>query len=303
MLDPDLPDLTAFVTIARLCSFRRAAAELGVSVSSLSQRLRDLETRLGVRLLNRTTRSVAPTEAGEQLIAGLTPALQDVANALDAVRHRGKIPSGRLRINAPAPASHLVLAPMITPFLRRYPAITLEIVSDSALIDIVGDGFDAGVRYGEDLAQDMIAVPLGAPERYVVVGTPELIAAHGKPMQPADLLGRPCVGVRFANRKPLSWVFERGDQTISIAPQSVFNSNDPALLLRAALDGIGFLMSFEGYVRAAIDAGQLVTALEDWLPYWPGPFLYYPSRRQPPSALAAFIAFVAEWRSGISQAR
>jgi DNA-binding transcriptional LysR family regulator len=302
MPDPDLPDLAAVATIARLRSFRRAAAELNVSVSSLSQRLRDMESRLGVRLLNRTTRSVAPTEAGEQLLARLVPALQDVTNALEAVSHRGQAPSGRLRINAPPPAVHLVLAPMVRAFLARYPAITLEVISEASLIDIVGDGFDAGVRYGEDLAQDMIAIPLGAPERYVVVGTPGLIARYGKPMHPADLLDRPCLGVRFANRRHLRWVFERDDKTVSIMPEGVFSSNDPTLLLQAAMDGVGFLASFEGYVRAAIDAGQLVTVLDDWLPYFPGPFLYYPSRRQPPSALAAFIAFVAEWRSGISRA-
>jgi DNA-binding transcriptional LysR family regulator len=252
-----------------------------------------------VRLLNRTTRSVAPTEAGEQLLAQLVPALTAVSGALDAVRHQGRAPSGRLRINGPPPAIHLVLAPMIAAFLARYPAVTVDVVADSALVDIVGDGFDAGVRYGEDLAQDMIAVPLGVPERYVLVAAPALIAGCGAPGVPADLLTRPCLAVRFAGRSVQNWVFERGGETVSVVPSGPLTSNDPALLLRAALEGAGFLLSFEGYVREALAAGRLVAVLDDWFPYFPGPFLYYPSRRQPPSALAAFVAFVAAWRAGL----
>ena len=181
MKDFDLRDLDAFVAVARTRNFRRAAVEQGVSVSSLSQRLRDMEERLGVRLMNRTTRSVALTEAGELLLARVGPAMSDVGEALDQVRGLRGVPSGRLRINAPPPAIDLVLAPMVAPFLRAHPKIDLEIVGESSFVDIVATGFDAGVRYGEHLAQDMIAVPLGAPQRYAVVASREYVAQHGRP--------------------------------------------------------------------------------------------------------------------------
>ena len=177
----DLRDLDAFVAVARTRNFRRAAVEQGVSVSSLSQRLRDMEERLGVRLMNRTTRSVALTEAGELLLARVGPAMSDVGAALDQVRGLRAVPSGRLRINAPPPAIDLVLAPMVAPFLAAHPKIDLEIVGESSFVDIVAGGFDAGVRYGEHLAQDMIAVSLGAPQRYAVVASREYVAQHGQP--------------------------------------------------------------------------------------------------------------------------
>src|SRR5882672_10533930 len=181
MKDFDLRDLDAFVAVARTRNFRRAALEQRVSTSSLSQRLRAMEERLGVRLMNRTTRSVALTEAGELLLARVGPAMLDVGDALDQVRGLRDVPSGRLRINAPPPAIDLVLAPMVAPFLQAHPQIDLEIVSDSSFVDIVAGGFDAGVRYGEHLAQDMIAVPLGPPRRYAVVASAHHVAQHGRP--------------------------------------------------------------------------------------------------------------------------
>src|SRR5437773_608820 len=183
MKDFDLRNLDAFVAVARTRNFRRAALENRVSVSSLSQRLRDMEVRLGVRLMNRTTRSVALTEAGELLLARAGPAMADVGAALDQVRGLRALPSGRLRINAPPPAIDLVLAPMVAPFLKQYPQIVLEIVGESAFIDIVAEGFDTGVRYGEHLAQDMIAVSLGEPQRYAVVASREYVAQHGRAKQ------------------------------------------------------------------------------------------------------------------------
>ncbi|HYG86924.1 MAG TPA: LysR family transcriptional regulator [Azospirillum sp.] len=296
MDDHDLRDLNAFVAVARHRNFRRAALEQRVSVSSLSQRLRDLEERLGVRLLNRTTRSVAPTQAGEQLLQRLAPALREVVDAVAHVRGMQAEPSGRLRINAPAPAAQLVLAPMVTPFLRRHPRIDLEIVVDPSLIDIVAAGFDAGIRFEEHLAQDMIAIPLGPPERYVVVATPEMLAAHGVPKEPKDLLDRPCISTLFPSGALLPWEFEKAGRTVSIVPPARLTSTNPGLQMQAAIDGLGFLMTFEGYARDAIDAGRLVTVLDDWCPSFPGPFLYYPSRRQPPPTLGALVTFVAEWR-------
>jgi DNA-binding transcriptional LysR family regulator len=296
MADLDLRDLEAFVAVARTRNFRRAATEQRVSVSSLSQRLRALEERLGVRLLNRTTRSVALTEAGELLVGRIGPAMADVASALEQVRGLREVPSGRLRINAPAPAVQLVLAPMVAPFLTRYPQIELEIVAQTSLIDIVREGFDAGVRYGEHLAQDMIAISLGPPQRYAVVASPSFIAAHGKPKQPKDILDRPCIVTRFESGVQVEWEFEKAGRIVKITPTGTLISAHTGLQLQAACDGLGLWMTFEGHVRAAIDAGALVSVLDDWCPYFPGPFLYYPSRRQPPPALKAFIDFVGEWR-------
>jgi DNA-binding transcriptional LysR family regulator len=296
MSDLDLRDLAAFLAVARTRNFRRAALDERVSVSSLSQRLRDLEERLGVRLLNRTTRSVAMTEAGELLLAGAGPAMSDVAHALERVRGLRAVPSGRLRINAPPPAVDLVLAPMVAPFIAAYPAIDLEIVAESSFIDIVDAGFDAGVRYGEHLAQDMIAVPLSPPQRYAVVASPAYIARHSRPRHPKDLLDHRCIRIRFGRGALLDWEFEKAGQVVKVSPPSGLIANYPGLVQRAARDGLGFWLTFEGYVREAIKSGALVSVLDDWCAPFPGPFLYYPSRRQPPPALAAFVAFAGEWR-------
>jgi len=296
MQDFDLRDLDAFVAVARTKNFRRAAIEQRVSVSSLSQRLRDMEERLGVRLMNRTTRSVALTEAGELLLARVGPAMSDVGDALDQVRGLRGVPSGRLRINAPPPAIDLVMAPMVAPFLKAYPRIELEIVSDSTFIDIVAAGFDAGVRYGEHLAQDMIAVSLGPSQRYAVVASPQYIAQHGRPKHPKDLLDHASIRIRFGSGAIPDWEFEKAGRVVKVAPAGKLIANYPGLARRAALDGVGFWPTFDGYVREDIESGLLVSVLDDWCAPFPGPFLYYPSRRQSPPALAAFISFVAEWR-------
>jgi DNA-binding transcriptional LysR family regulator len=296
MMDVDLRDLDAFATVARAKNFRRAAREQRVSVSSLSQRLRALEEHLGVRLLNRTTRSVGLTEAGELLLARVAPAIGDVREALDRVRGLRDVPSGRLRINAPPPAIDLVIAPMIAPFLAAYPKIDLEIVADSSFVDIVDAGFDAGVRYGEHLAQDMIALSLGPPQRYTVVAAPDYVAQHGRPKHPKDLLAHPAIRTRFSNGVMPDWEFEKAGRAVKLAPPARLIATYLPMAMQAACDGAGFWMTFEGHVRAAIKSGALVSVLDDWCAAFPGPFLYYPSRRQPPPALAAFIAFVGEWR-------
>jgi DNA-binding transcriptional LysR family regulator len=296
MSDLDLRDVAAFAAVARTRNFRRAAIEQHVSVSSLSQRLRDMEERLGVRLLNRTTRSVALTEAGELLLSRIGPAMRDVTEALDRVRGMRDVPSGRLRINAPPPAIDLVLAPMVAPFMEAYPQIDLEIIGESSFVDIVAQGFDAGVRYGEHLAQDMIAVPLSPPQRYAVVASPDYVARHGKPRHPKDLLDHRCIRIRFGRGALLDWEFEKAGQVVKVSPPPRLIANYPGLVQRAAHDGFGFWLTFEGYVREAIKSGALVSVLDDWCAPFPGPFLYYPSRRQTPPALAAFVAFVAQWR-------
>src|SRR6185437_15598918 len=296
MTDFDYRDLAAFVAIAHARNFRRAAREQGVSTSSLSQRLRDLEERLGVRLLNRTTRSVGLTEAGEALLSRAGPALAELGDALERVQGLREVPSGRLRINAPPPAVDLVQATMIAPFLKAYPKIDLEIVAESSFVDIVGAGFDAGVRYGEHLAQDMIAVSLSPPQRYAVVASPRYVAQHGRPTQPKDLLDHPCIRNRFGSKAMLDWEFEKPGRIVKVSPPAKLIATYLGLAMRAALDGVGFWATFEDYVSGAVRSGALVSVLEDWLPPFPGPFLYYPSRRQPPPALAAFVSFVGEWR-------
>src|SRR5882672_6526146 len=296
MQEVDLRDLSAFVGVARHRNFRRAAVEQRVSASSLSQRMRSLEERLGVRLLNRTTRSVAPTEAGERLLKRLTPALKDVMDATLDVRSMRGVPSGRLRINGPEPALQFVLAPMVAPFLKRYPEINLEIVSDSSLIDIVSEGFDAGIRYEETLAQDMVAIPLGPPERYVLVAAPAFLRGRKPLKHPNDLPGQPCIVTRFRSGVQLPWEFGKRTHAVKLMPTGPLTAAHPELQVQAAVDGLGFLMTLEGYANEAIASGHLIALLDDWCPTFPGPFLYYPGRRQQPPSLNAFIAFVKEWR-------
>ena len=296
MSDLDLRDLEAFVAVARTRNFRRAAQESRVSVSGLSQRLRDMEDRLGVRLVNRTTRSVALTEAGEMLLARVAPAMSDVNAALDEVRGLRGVPSGRLRINAPPPAVDLVLAPMIAPFLQAFPQIELEIVGQSGFIDIVDAGYDAGVRYGEHLERDMIAISLGPPQRYALLASPGYLAQHGKPKHPRDLLDHACIRVRFSSGAMLDWEFEKAGREVKMSPPAKLVVNHPAPAMRAARDGVGFWLTFRDQASEAIASGELISVLDDWCAPFPGPFLYYPSRRQLPPALAAFVAFVGEWR-------
>ena len=294
--DVDLRDLAAFATVARHRNFRRAAAELRMSPAALSENLRALEERLGVRLLNRTTRSVAATEAGERLLARLVPALRDVQDALSDVQGGRDVPAGRLRINAPSPAVQHVLAPMVGPFMKRYPEIRLEIVDTPVLIDIVAEGFDAGVRYEENLARDMIALSLGPPQRYALTASPDFFARHGRPQMPEDVLGKPCIVVRFPSGVVLPWEFEKDGRQMKFVPEGTLICMHTGLQLQAAIDGVGYIMTFSDAMREAVSAGLLETVLDDWCQPFPGPYLYYPSRRQPPPTLAAFISFVTEWR-------
>ncbi len=286
MNQPDLRDLQAFIAVARHRNFRRAAAEQQVSASSLSQRLRDLEERLGARLLHRTTRSVSLTEAGERLLDRAIPALAEVTEVLDELRGLREGAAGRLRINAPAPAINSVLAPMIAPFLKRYPNIELELVAEEVRVDIVAGGFDAGVRYEEHLAQDMVAVPLGPPQGYSVVAAPSVIETHGAPTEPADLVGLPCVVHRFDNGNVLPWEFEKNGRIVRIVPTGRSGPTSRRVYSRRLSTAWGSSLTFEDWVRADIEAGRLVPVLEDWCEDFPGPLLYYPSRRQPPPTLS-----------------
>jgi DNA-binding transcriptional LysR family regulator len=288
----DLYALDSFAAIARHGNFRRAAIARGVSASTLSQTLRDLEARMGVRLLNRTTRSVALTDAGGALLRRLQPALLEIGEAVSEARSAQAEPQGPLRINAPEPAIELVLAPLVCEFITRYPSVRLEVVAETGLVDIVAAGYDAGVRWGESLAQDMVAVSLGPPQRYVVVAAPALIKRVGVPRHPRDLVDLPCLKVRFPSGASPPWEFEKAGEGVRVTPGGPLLTNSISLLMRAAREGLGFVSTFDGYARDDLASGAVVEVLADWSETFPGPFLYYPSRRTLPSPLRAFVDFV-----------
>ena len=285
----DLNELTAFAAVARLRSFRKAALERGVSASALSHALRTLEERLGVRLLNRTTRSVTPTEAGQRLLARLAPAMREIDDALLDLSTLQDVPAGKLRLNVPRPAARLLLAPMLSCFVARYPRVQVELVTDDGMIDIVRDGFDAGIRFGEQVAADMIAVPVGAPQPFLVVASPAYLAAHGAPATPHALLEHACIGRRFPSGRQYAWEFGQEGEAVSIAVSGPLVFDDDELMLRAARDGAGLAYVYEADARVDIAAGRLVNVLERCLPPPSRYFLYYPSRRQMPAVLRAFV--------------
>lgn len=287
-----LADLELLAAVAREGNFRRAALALGLSPSSATERIRALEDRVGARLLNRTTRSVSPTEAGAGLLTRLNPALDELAAALEEAAGGGSEVSGTLRINSPPPATQLVLAPLVSRFLARHPRVVMDITSESGFVDIVRAGYDAGVRYGESLALDMIAVSLGGPQRMTVVAAPALLHAVGVPADPQALLKLPCIRTRYSNGTLPAWEFTQGSQTFTLRPEGPLITTDTSLALAAAIEGLGFYGTFEGWAQSAVNAGLLVPVLQDWLPPFDGPFLYYPSRRHMPVALRAFVDFV-----------
>jgi DNA-binding transcriptional LysR family regulator len=295
MRGSDYAELRAFAAIAEHGSFARAAAQLAVSPSALSQTIRGLETRLGVRLLNRTTRSVAPTEAGTRLLARLQPALADLDAAVaDLAAARGR-PSGTLRINSTRIAALHHLAPAIGPFLKAYPEITLDIVVDDRLVDIVGNRFDAGIRLGEKVEKDMVAVRIGGDLRMLVVGSPDYVEAHGRPKTPRDLQSHRCINFRWPTDGSFyRWEFERGNEEIEALVSGQLIVNDPELALAGALDGVGLAYLFEHTVGPHLAAGRLVHVLKEWSPPFPGFYLYYPGRRQMPPPLRAFIDFIGK---------
>jgi DNA-binding transcriptional LysR family regulator len=287
-----LAELNAFVAVAERGRFARAAVDLNLSRSALSETIRGLEEKLGVRLLNRTTRSVAPTEVGERLLASLRPALDGVEDALETVNAFRDKPAGQLRLTVPRPAAKMVIEPIIADFLAAYPHVTLEIVTDSGLTDIVRDRFDAGIRPGHRLEQDMVAVKVGEDARPTVVASPAYLSSRGTPTAPSDLQRHNCIRQRFASGVLQPWVFEDGETSIEIQVGGSLLVTDGDLALRAALDGVGIARLAINRVEVAIAEGRLVALLEDWRPRSVGFYLYYSSRRQVPEALKAFIAFL-----------
>ncbi|PTQ07819.1 LysR family transcriptional regulator [Sphingomonas oleivorans] len=299
MRGSDYAELRAFAAIVEHGSFVRAAAHLGISASALSQTIRGLEERLGVRLLNRTTRSVAPSEAGARFLTRLLPALADLDAAVADVTALRDTPAGLLRINATRLAAIHYLAPLIGPFLEAYPDITFDIVADDRLVDIVTGGFDAGVRLGERLEKDMVAVKLSGELEMMVVAAPSYLERFGTPGSPRDLQHHQCLNYRWPTDLSIyRWEFESGGERLEAAVEGPLVVNEPDILIRVALDGVGIAYLFEHQVRDLIADGKLVHLLKDWSPAFPGFYLYYPSRRQMAPPLRAFLDFIGTMPAG-----
>ncbi|NKL00975.1 LysR family transcriptional regulator [Rhizobium leguminosarum bv. viciae] len=293
----DLSDLNAFVAVARAGGFREGARVSGSSASFLSEAVRRLEAQLGVRLLNRTTRSVVPTEAGKGLLERLGPALSEVESALDVVNGFRDRPAGALRLNVPVSAARLVLPAIVPPFLAAYPDIRLEVVTDESFVDVIAAGCDAGIRYDERLEQDMIATPIGPRvQRFAIAASPDYLDRRGRPQHPSELLGHACLLGRFASGAMTApWEFERDGEIVRVDPTGplivrVGGATD--LAVDAAISGTGIVCLFEDWLRPHIDSGALEPILEPWWQRFSGPFLYYPGRRLVPAPLRAFIDFV-----------
>ncbi|GLS46389.1 LysR family transcriptional regulator [Methylobacterium brachythecii] len=293
MPDPDLADLDAFVAVARARSFRGAARLKGMSASALSEALRRLEARLGSRLLNRTTRSVTPTEAGAQLLERIAPAIREIGSALEAVNGSPDVPAGTLRLNAPTVVARHILPSIVSRFLLAHPRISLEVENNDSFIDVLAEGFDAGIRYEESVERDMVAVPIGPRmQRYVLAASPAYLAARGVPEHPRDLLAHACIRHRFASRVTAQWEFERDGETIRIVPSGQLIATSAELEAQAAIAGLGLICTFEEYLAEGLATGALVPLLEDWLPPFSGPRLYYAQRQHMPPPLRAFIDFI-----------
>jgi DNA-binding transcriptional LysR family regulator len=284
-----LTDLRALTLIVSHRSFRKAADELGLSASTLSHLMRTLEARLGVRLLNRTTRSVSPTGAGERLLSRLGPVLREFALAVDEVNKYRDLPSGILRINASDQAARVLMESALPKFLARYPQMSVDLVTDGRLVDIVANGFDAGIRLGESIPQDMVAVPIGPDIRFITVASPNYLEKHSSPLTPDDLLRHQCIGIRMPSGKPYRWEFEKHGQSFVIDPKGQLTLDNPEIMAKAAISGLGIAYVPERVVSRSLVEAQLVKVLEDWCSSIPGLFLYYPGHRHIPSGLQAFI--------------
>jgi DNA-binding transcriptional LysR family regulator len=293
MLDAQLSDLDAFSAVARRRSFRAAATLRGVSPSTLSDAVRRLEASLGVRLLNRTTRSVTPTEAGARLLERLTPALNEITAALDAVNAFRLSPVGTLRLNVPWTVASLVLPPIITGFLNANPGISVEVTTEEGMVDVFASGFDAGIRYDERLEQDMIAVPIGPrSQRFALAASPRYLAGRQRPRHPRDLLDHACLRHRFPSGAMPAWEFERDGETVRIAPTGPLVTSAVDLELGSAIDGLGIIYSFDAWLAPALASGALEPLLQEWWLRFTGPLLYYPSRRHMPAPLRAFVDYI-----------
>lgn len=300
MRGTEFGELSAFMAVAEQRNFTRAAKQLGISPATLSQSIRTLEERLGVRLLNRTTRSVAPTEAGEKLLLRLRPVIDDYEAAIDSLNEFRDKPAGLLRLTVAPPAAQSVLAPVLAKFLAQYPDIRLEISVDSANIDIVAQQFDAGIRAGDRIDRDMIAVRITDEWQTAVVGSATYLAKRGKPKSPEDLLAHNCIRLRMPNGALLPWRFQKDGKIFDVAVNGSLILNETSLMAPAIIDGVGLTQIPRAYVAAAIAEGRVVSLLEEWQPSGAPFALYYPSRRQTPAALQALIDFLRKDQRGRS---
>jgi DNA-binding transcriptional LysR family regulator len=295
-MNRDFQDIFAFLAVVRASGFREAARFNQVPASSLSEAVRRLETRLEVRLLNRTTRSVTPTEAGARLAERLVPAIGEVEAALDVLDHFRDRPAGTLRLNVPSVVARLILPPIVTPFLQAYPGIKLEVVVEDSYVDVLAAGCDAGIRYDERLEQDMIAVPIGPRlQRFATAASPAYLNAKGRPQHPRDLLTHSCLRGQFASGTIPAWEFERDGEILRVDPSGPLLVRLGAaadLAIAAAVDGLGIIHLFEAWLQPQLDDGRLEPVLQPWWQRFTGPFLYYPGRRHLPAPLRAFVDFI-----------
>lgn len=289
-------DLAAFLAVARAGGFRDAARASGGSASGLSVAVRRLESSLGVRLLNRTTRSVAPTDAGQRLMERLAPALSEMEAALDVLNVFRDTPTGTLRLNVPAGVARAVLPPILADFIKQHPGIAVEVMVEDSFVDVLSAGCDAGIRYDERLAQDMIAIPIGPRvQRFATAASPAYLDAHGRPAHPRELLSHACLRGQFASGAMPVWEFERDGEIVRIDPSGPLRSRPGAafdLLIQGALAGVGVVHIYDELLQPHFDTRALEPLLGDWVQPFSGPFLYYPGRRNLPTPLRAFVDFV-----------
>jgi DNA-binding transcriptional LysR family regulator len=303
MLETGLFELNAVAAISVHRSFRAAATELGISPSALSHAIAGLEKRLGVRLINRTTRSVALSQAGERFLARVSPALREIAGAMEEVNAFRETPTGTLRINTKERAAHQILRPVVAKYLRRYPDMQVELTMEGRPIDIVAEGFDAGIRLAESVPQDMVAVPCGPDSRFIVVGAPAYFVRTSVPRSPADLLGHECIRRRMPGGKLYRWEFEkRGEEMALDVPGRLTLDND-SLMVEAAVEGLGLAFVSDWWVTDHLAAGNLQAVLEDWTPPFPGLRLYYPGHRHLPAGLRAFVDLIREERKAVAMVK
>ena len=292
----NLADLSAFVSVARAGGFRDGARANGLSASGLSEAVRRLEAQLGIRLLNRTTRSVVPTEAGQRLLERLTPALTEVEAAIDVAHGLSNRPAGTLKLNVPVSATRLVLPAIVPAFLAAYPDIRLDIIAEENFVDVLAAGCDAGIRYGERLEQDMIAVPIGPrQQRFSLGAAPAYLDRRGRPEHPRDLLDHTCLQARFPSGATMNWEFERDGEVVKVdatGPLTVSLGGATDLLVDVAIAGTGIVPLFEDWLRPHFESGALERVLEPCWQRFSGPYLYYPGRRLVPAPLRAFVDFI-----------
>ena len=293
MRQDHLDGLVTFMAVAEEKGFSNAAVKLGISPSAVSQSIRVLEQRLGLVLFNRTTRSVCLTEIGERYLERVQPALEQLSNASQELGREANHPAGLLRVNVPQAAYLIVLQPILRRFMAAYPEINLEIRAENHLVDIVGQGFDAGIRFGNAVEKDMVAVAIGPPLKAQIIASPEYITQFGQPEHPRDLLQHDCISFRHSSSGQIErWEFDNGQEKIDLQIKGRLILNDSEILVRSALDGLGIAYMINGYIEPFIKQGRLLRILEEWSPAIPPLHLYYPDRRRVPAKLRAFIDFL-----------